>query len=172
MDTTRRISLFFRSEWAEGCVNFFLCVLLLFIFPKFVTHLPPQLSLQWFVVSFFRSFLYHLLLFSHTRLQYAIVNTLFDTIQTRTRSLLLFNKCTFSIFVFMREREAGQVSAIPARCSAGTFTSGPPNTDLGHAADSLCGNRHCRWAHMQGIPPLRSLFHLRPRSSSPPRRAL
>jgi hypothetical protein len=36
-------------------------------------------------------------------------------------------------------------------------------------SNSLCGNRHCRWAHMQGISPLRSLFHLRPRSFLSPK---
>jgi len=39
-----------------------------------------------------------------------------------------------------------------------------------HAADSLCGNTHCRRAHMQSIPQFRSLFHLRPQPTLPPRR--
>jgi len=39
-----------------------------------------------------------------------------------------------------------------------------------HAAGSLCGNTHCGRAHMQSIPQLRSLFHLRPRPAVPARR--
>jgi hypothetical protein len=89
----------------------------------------------------------------------------FLTIQTQARSLLPLNKYIFSISNPMSVKYGGNMRQ---------YRPGPDaaaRSGMQQFSPSLRQTRHCRWAHMQGIS-LRSLFHLRPRPSLPPRRAL
>jgi hypothetical protein len=153
--------------------HLFICVFVIIYFHKVVTLATPRRtprSLQWSTVFSFSLFFLSLLSSPRTRLQYAMSiphSTQYNL--EHALNYFLINASSISIpFIFE------SLNAICGNTGPGPMQRHIHLNQLGlaHATDSLCGNRYCRWAHMQGIPPLRSLFHLRPRSSLPPRRAL
>jgi hypothetical protein len=135
----------FRSEWwAERCV-IFICVFCYYLFPPKLSHtcnpcLAHILYSAVIACSFlsFSFFFYHCFYPAH-QITVCNVYTLFDTIQTRTRSLLLFNKCIFSISIPSMSKRLDTERNVWYR--PGSDAAAQPN----HAADSLCSNCHCRW---------------------------
>ena len=156
-------------------------IVLLFISLQVVTRLPPTLSL---VVCSSLTFSFPLFIIryypAHGAPDYSMqcLYLIRHNTNSNTFSATFSNKCIYFLshclcFRAFKSGDEGQHAAIPARrCRGAHLLLAQHRDGFGHATASLCGNRHCRWAHMQGIPPLRSLFHFCPRSSSPPRRAL
>jgi hypothetical protein len=140
-----------------------------YLFPQscHTCHPPPHPTLSSMVYSFLFFFIfYHCY---YPRAPDYSMQCLY-LIRNNTNSSMLsitFNKCIFHLYHIFES-----LNALCGNTGPGPMQRHIHLNGLVHATDSLCGNRHCRWAHMQGIPPLRSLFHLRPRSPLPPRRAL